>query len=81
MAQEPLTMQLRYLQTVTEIASENNSTTIFPLPMELLRPFMTPPAAANWPVAANAPAALAPPAAVPDLTLPKVEFAKAPKQP
>jgi regulator of protease activity HflC (stomatin/prohibitin superfamily) len=34
---EPAAIQLRYLQTVTEIASEKNSTTIFPLPIELLR--------------------------------------------
>lgn len=36
----PVALQLRYLHTLTEIASENNSTTIFPLPIELLRPFM-----------------------------------------
>lgn len=36
----PIALQLRYLQTLTEIAGENNSTTIFPLPMELLRPFL-----------------------------------------
>jgi hypothetical protein len=29
------------LQTVTEIAAENNSTTIFPIPIELFRPFLT----------------------------------------
>jgi len=40
LASEPVSLQLRYLQTVTEIAAENNSTTIFPLPMDLLRPFM-----------------------------------------
>jgi len=34
---EPAAIQLRYLQTVTEIASEKNSTTIFPLPLELFR--------------------------------------------
>jgi regulator of protease activity HflC (stomatin/prohibitin superfamily) len=34
---EPAAIQLRYLQTVTEIASEKNSTTFFPLPIELLR--------------------------------------------
>ena len=39
MAKEPITLQLRYLQTLAEIATENNSTTIFPVPMELLRPF------------------------------------------
>lgn len=33
---QPASLQLRYLQTVTEIAAENNSTTIFPLPIELL---------------------------------------------
>ncbi len=37
---EPAAIQLRYLQTVTEIASENNSTTIFPLPLEIFRPFL-----------------------------------------
>ncbi|MFZ4621756.1 MAG: slipin family protein [Bacteroidota bacterium] len=36
----PIALQLRYLQTLTEIASENSSTVIFPLPMEMLRPFM-----------------------------------------
>ena len=34
-------MQLRYLQTLTEIASERNSTLIFPLPVELLKGFIT----------------------------------------
>ncbi len=37
---EPAAIQLRYLQTVTEIASENNSTTIFPLPLDLFRGFL-----------------------------------------
>jgi regulator of protease activity HflC (stomatin/prohibitin superfamily) len=40
LAQEPSAIQLRYLQTVTEIAAENNSTTIFPLPIDLIRPFI-----------------------------------------
>jgi hypothetical protein len=40
LAQEPSAIQLRYLQTVTEIAAENNSTTIFPIPIELFRPFL-----------------------------------------
>jgi regulator of protease activity HflC (stomatin/prohibitin superfamily) len=34
---EPATITLRYLQTLTEIASEQNSTIIFPLPIELMR--------------------------------------------
>jgi regulator of protease activity HflC (stomatin/prohibitin superfamily) len=38
-AAEPITITLRYLQTLTEIASEKNSTVIFPLPMELLNVF------------------------------------------
>jgi regulator of protease activity HflC (stomatin/prohibitin superfamily) len=37
---EPTAIQLRYLQTLSEIATENNSTTIFPVPIELLRAFM-----------------------------------------
>jgi regulator of protease activity HflC (stomatin/prohibitin superfamily) len=36
---QPASLQLRYLQTLTEIAAENNSTTIFPLPIDLLKPF------------------------------------------
>jgi hypothetical protein len=40
LAKEPSALQLRYLQTVTEIAAENNSTTIFPIPIELFRPFL-----------------------------------------
>jgi len=39
MAKEPITIQLRFLQTLVEIASENNSTTVFPVPIDLLRPF------------------------------------------
>ena len=46
LAMEPSAIQLRYLQTVTEIAAENNSTTIFPIPIELFRPFMNQAAAA-----------------------------------
>jgi regulator of protease activity HflC (stomatin/prohibitin superfamily) len=40
MAREPVTLQLRYLQTLTEISVEKNSTIIFPLPMDILKPFM-----------------------------------------
>jgi regulator of protease activity HflC (stomatin/prohibitin superfamily) len=46
LAAEPSAIQLRYLQTVTEIAAENNSTTIFPIPIELFRPFLNQAAAA-----------------------------------
>jgi regulator of protease activity HflC (stomatin/prohibitin superfamily) len=38
-AREPTTLQLRYLQTMTEIASEKSSTIIFPFPIELLKAF------------------------------------------
>ena len=37
---EPTTLQLRYLQTLTEIASEKNSTLIFPLPIDLISMFI-----------------------------------------
>jgi regulator of protease activity HflC (stomatin/prohibitin superfamily) len=40
LSRSPTSMQLRYLQTLTEIASERNSTLIFPLPVELLRSFV-----------------------------------------
>ena len=36
LATQPGSLQLRYLQTLVEIAAENNSTTVFPLPIELL---------------------------------------------
>jgi regulator of protease activity HflC (stomatin/prohibitin superfamily) len=38
-AREPTTLQLRYLQTMTEIASEKSSTIIFPFPIEMLKAF------------------------------------------
>jgi hypothetical protein len=53
LAKEPSAIQLRYLQTVTEIAAENNSTTIFPIPIELFKPFLQ----------AQAPRQVPPPAA------------------
>jgi regulator of protease activity HflC (stomatin/prohibitin superfamily) len=39
-AKEPTTLQLRYLQTLTEIASERNSTLIFPIPIDLINMFI-----------------------------------------
>lgn len=36
----PAALQLRFLQTLTEVATEKNSTTIFPLPIDLLKPFL-----------------------------------------
>jgi regulator of protease activity HflC (stomatin/prohibitin superfamily) len=72
LAVEPSAIQLRYLQTVTEIAAENNSTTIFPIPMELFTPFLQahqqrqqvhPAPAVPAPVAGAEPAGTALPAA------------------
>src|SRR5881409_953214 len=40
MAQQPITVQLRYLQTLLEIGSANNSTIVFPIPVDLLQPFI-----------------------------------------
>lgn len=40
MGRQPMTLQLRYLQTLTEIAAENNSTVVFPLPIDLVRPLI-----------------------------------------
>jgi regulator of protease activity HflC (stomatin/prohibitin superfamily) len=42
MAREPIALQLRFLQTLAEIATENNSTTIFPVPIDILKPFLAP---------------------------------------
>jgi regulator of protease activity HflC (stomatin/prohibitin superfamily) len=38
---EPTALQLRYLQTLVEISSENNSTTIFPVPVDMIKTFMS----------------------------------------
>lgn len=40
MERSPITLQLRYLQTLREISAEKNSTTIFPIPIDLIKPFM-----------------------------------------
>jgi len=40
MATQPISVQLRYLQTLNQIASENNSTTVFPIPIDLFKPFI-----------------------------------------
>ena len=82
---QPAAIQLRYLQTVTEIAAENNSTTIFPLPIDLLKPFLqggteratepAAPASAGAPSAPGVPPALSPPE--PSKGLPPVAAARA----
>ena len=41
LGREPAALQLRYLQTLAEIATENNSTTIFPVPVDFLKAFMS----------------------------------------
>lgn len=80
LASEPTALQLRYLQTVTEIAAENNSTTIFPIPIDMITPFL------NMHRAPGAPSALPerPSLPSPDMSavLPqfKVDASKAPKQ-
>lgn len=76
LSSEPAAIQLRYLQTVTEIAAENNSTTIFPIPMEMFRPFLQ---AAESAAARHQAGQAALPA--PDLAaslLPRIEAVKAP---
>jgi regulator of protease activity HflC (stomatin/prohibitin superfamily) len=40
LASEPMSLQLRYLQTLREIAAEKNSTTLFPIPIDLIKPFI-----------------------------------------
>jgi regulator of protease activity HflC (stomatin/prohibitin superfamily) len=60
---QPASIQLRYLQTVTEIAAENNSTTIFPLPIDILKAFL--PREASQPAQSVGVSAL-PPSTQPD---------------
>jgi regulator of protease activity HflC (stomatin/prohibitin superfamily) len=52
---QPAAIQLRYLQTLAEIATENNSVTVFPVPVDMLTAFM------QKLVAPSAPAAVSPP--------------------
>ncbi len=40
LGKEPTAIQLRFLQTLVEVAAENNSTMLFPVPIDLLKPFM-----------------------------------------
>jgi len=40
MGKQPMALQLRFLQSLVEVASEKNSTTIFPIPIDLLTPFL-----------------------------------------
>lgn len=40
MQKQPMSLQLRYLQTLVEIGGGNNTTTVFPIPIELLKPFL-----------------------------------------
>jgi len=39
MEESPITIQLRYLQTLKEVAAENNSTTLFPIPIDMMKAF------------------------------------------
>jgi len=39
-ARNPIALQLRYLQTLVEVAAEKNSTTIFPIPIDIIAPFL-----------------------------------------
>jgi regulator of protease activity HflC (stomatin/prohibitin superfamily) len=39
-SKDPAALQLRYLQTLSEISTENNSTILFPIPIDLFKPFM-----------------------------------------
>ena len=39
-ASQPMALQLRFLQTLVEVSAEKNSTTIFPVPIDLIKPFI-----------------------------------------
>jgi hypothetical protein len=39
-SEQPIALQLRYLQTMKEISSEHNTTTFLPIPMDLFAPFL-----------------------------------------
>ena len=54
LATQPMTLQLRYLQTLTEIGAEQNSTIIFPMPIDIIKPFLEILDKAGKPMAGNA---------------------------
>ena len=56
----PAALQLRYLQTLVEISAEKASTTIFPVPIDLLRLFLEPRAAAHAPPSRPPPSQVGP---------------------
>jgi len=60
LAREPAALQLRYLQTLSEIATEHSSSIVFPIPIDILRPFyeMTGRAPAAPALGGSAPAAI-----------------------
>jgi regulator of protease activity HflC (stomatin/prohibitin superfamily) len=47
--ERPIALQLRYLQALVEVAAENNSTTLFPIPVDLFKPFLERAAAGSKP--------------------------------
>ena len=79
LATEPSAIQLRYLQTVAEIATENNSTTIFPIPIDMIRPFLE--KADRMDAVAKAAGAGGKTLPAPDPTLPKFKVAEKDKEP
>jgi hypothetical protein len=40
MRQHPMSLQLRFLQTLTDVATEHNTTIVFPLPIDLIKPLI-----------------------------------------
>jgi regulator of protease activity HflC (stomatin/prohibitin superfamily) len=78
MSRSPAALQLRYLQTVSEIATENNSTTLFPLPMDLFRPFLERATAQQQPVQAPQSQPAPPSLPVPPAALPAFQVGTAP---
>ena len=56
MATAPYSLQLRFLQTLTEVASERNSTIVFPVPIDIIQAFMARAGAILPPPTGDAPA-------------------------
>ena len=80
MGRHPIALQLRFLQTLTEVAVENNSTIVFPVPIDLIKPLMgmaegTLPSGNGGPPANNADGGDAP-AAVEEIAVPSGQEAE-----
>ena len=70
MKDHPMAMQMRFLQTLSDLGTENNTTIVFPVPIDLLSPFVRPATAVEVRGAANGQHEIPEKSPTPELKLP-----------